>query len=370
MSSRHTAVVGLSGGVDSAVAALLLQRAGYHVVGVTLRLHACSEPLSGHSRSCCGLATTAVAAEVATQLGIRHYILDVADEFARSVLAPSWDEYRHGRTPNPCVRCNAAIKFERLLKVADDLGAELVATGHYARVEGSPAEPVLRRGVDDTKDQSYFLFALSRDQLARTRFPLGGLRKTEVRRLAEEAGLVNARQPESQDVCFVSAAGSFPEYLRQRFGPAMPHGYLVGDDGRRLGTHAGIHRFTVGQRRGLGLSGGPFWVRARHIETNEVELTRDPTRLAAGACRASGMRWLTDAQDLPSARCLVQTRYRQTPIQASIRLSTPDGSVVDAAFDCPVSAVTPGQALVLYSGDRVLGGGWIDAAAAAAPGHS
>lgn len=367
MTSPGTAVVGLSGGVDSAVAALLLQRAGYRVVGATLRLHACTDPLASHGRSCCGIETTALAAEVAAQLGIRHYVLDVADEFASEVLAPSWAEYRRGRTPNPCVGCNAAVKFPRLLRLAADLGAEVVATGHYARIATGHGGPALHRGTDPAKDQSYFLFALSPAQLSRIRFPLGGWRKTEVRRLAEQAGLVNARQPESQDVCFVSAGGSFPEYLCQRVGAAMAAGDVVGDDGARLGAHRGIHLYTLGQRRGLGLSGGPFWVRALDAGANRVELTRRRARLLAGGCCARCLHWLVEPLCLPPEGCLVQTRYRQTPVRAAVRLAAPDGSALEVRFRSPVCAVTPGQALVLYDGDRVLGGGWIDAALAAPP---
>lgn len=365
MSPRGSAIVGLSGGVDSAVAALLLQQAGYEVTGVTLQLHACDGTRPEQDRSCCGPASLAAAAAVADQLGIRHYRLSVAAEFATAVLASSWEQYRGGRTPNPCVHCNARVKFERLLAVGRDLGAAVVATGHYARVEASPGGPVLRRGVDAAKDQSYFLFALSPAQLARLEFPLGGLQKTDVRRLAVAAGLANARRPESQDVCFVSAGGSFPDYLSQRFGGAPPEGAFVDAAGQPLGEHGGIHRYTLGQRRGLGLPGGPFWVRALHPDTGQVELTRDRRALLAAGCRAGSMHWLVDPRTVSDAAGVtIQTRYRQTPVPAAVRLTALDGSAVEAVFASPVSAVTPGQALVLYADDRVLGGGWIDAATA------
>ena len=352
-------IVGLSGGIDSAVAALLLQQAGHEVIGATLRFRPCGPDAQSHRRSCCGPGAVEQAAAVAEQLGIRHYVLDCHQAFAEQVLRPCWDALAAGRTPNPCVFCNAAVKFSRLLELAHDVDAEAVATGHYARVTLEAGRPALYRGDDPLKDQSYFLCALAPDQLRRIRFPLNGWHKTDLRRFAAEHGLCNARRRDSQDVCFAAAQGGFAEFLRLTFAaPARP-GQFVDRQGRVLGEHAGIHLFTVGQRHGLGNgSGTPRWVHSIDAASGRVVLCDDPADLLAAGCRADNLRWLVAPAELP-ARCEAQTRYRQTPAAVTLVPSPPDGSRVQVRFDTPQAAVTPGQLLVLYRGNQLLGGGWI-----------
>ncbi len=354
-------VVAMSGGVDSTLAAALLHEQGHETIGVTLRLHPCEG--SGQARSCCGGDSVAQARAVAGQLGIPHHVLDCQDLFADEVLRPAWDDYRNGRTPNPCVLCNARLKFGALLEFARTLGAERVATGHYARLlpgADPAAAPVLHRGADRAKDQSYFLFALDPGQRRAACFPLGGLEKCEVRRLARERGLVTADRAESQDICLAGDAEGFASLLAAQFaGGATRPGHFVDETGRVLGAHRGVESFTIGQRRGLGVAlGAPAWVSEIRAGTAEVVLTTREEALLAGGLEADGMVWQAVPPEAGAAvPCEVQTRYRQRPTPASV-VRRADGSAC-VHFLRPVKAVTPGQAAVLYQGDRVLGGGWI-----------
>jgi len=354
-------VIGLSGGIDSAAAALLLQEAGAEVVGVTLRLRTCGEAAC-ERRSCCGPDAAGAAAAVAAQLGIPHYVVDAREAFERDVLRPCWQAFDAGRTPNPCVLCNARVRFPLLAEWADTLGCGFLATGHYARALPAPDGPCrLLRGLDPAKDQSYFLHAVAPALLERTLFPLGALRKTEIRALAASRGLVNADRPESQDVCFSGPDGAFAEELRRFFdAPARP-GRLLHTDGRVLGAHAGIHRFTLGQRRGIGAFGSrPHAVAAIRADTADVVLSDNPDDLTADACRASAPLW-HGAPPTPGTPCLAQVRYRQTAVPARLIERRGDGAFT-VCFQNPVRAVTPGQALVLYDADAVIGGGVLDAA--------
>ncbi len=357
--SQPRIVVGLSGGIDSAVCALLLREQGYEVIGVTLRLRPCGD-IDSVRKSCCGPDAAGMAGSVAAQLGIRHYVLDCRERFEADVLRPCWDDLEGGATPNPCVRCNAAVRFDELLGLGRKLGAELVATGHYARVEhDSQGRPLLLRGVDENKDQSYFLHALAPDTLRHVRFPLGGMTKPEVRALAQARGLVNAARAESQDVCFAGPEGRFAEFLRQQFHGRATPGVLVGEDGRVLGRHSGIHLFTIGQRRGLGIATGErVKVVAIDPATGTVTVSARPEAACATVCRARAFVWHREPL-ATGGRALAQVRYRQKAVACTLETLTDNGGALQARFDEPVFGVTPGQSLVLYDGDLVLGGGRI-----------
>lgn len=352
-------VVAMSGGVDSSVAAALLTEAGAEVIGVTLQLRECRE--ARDSRSCCGVDGIARARAVAGQLGIPHYVLDCVQEFERQVLRPAWDEYAEGRTPSPCLLCNERIKFGLLLRWARGIGAERVATGHYARVERSAdGEPALLRGRDRKKDQAYFLAGLDREQLAALAFPVGDLEKSAVRAAARELGLCVAEARDSQNACLVEPGASFAETLRKRFAAVARGGTIVDEAGVVLGQHAGIHRFTVGQRRGLGVSSpSRRWVKEVRGSDARVVLTDRKDALLSRQFVATGMSWQAPRPPAGSVvECTVQARHRHTATPAAVE-SGASGTVAIRLHE-PMRAVTPGQAAVLYDGDRVLGRGWID----------
>ncbi len=350
---RERLVVAMSGGVDSSVAAALLVREGFDVVGATLQLLPCEDRALDPS-ACCGLDGAHSARAVADRLGIAHAVLDCRGEFDRDVLRASWNEYANGRTPNPCILCNQHIKWGFLLRRLGGLGAERIATGHYARTGPGPS---LLRGADHDKDQSYFLFSLSDEQLARTRFPLGAMTKASVRALARELDLPTAERPESQDACYRGSEDGFAESLRLRFDQAMPEGAFVApEDGRALGRHEGVHRFTVGQRRGLGLSlGARAFVSEIRAATGEVVVTTEERSLWA-----RGLIVRLARPTAPPERFEVQIRSRHRAVSA--RLVRRDDDVAEIAFGEPQRAITPGQAAVLYDGERVVGGGWIERA--------
>jgi tRNA-specific 2-thiouridylase len=349
-------VVALSGGVDSAVAAALLQEDGHRVVGMTMRLYDASGTPASVGGRCCGPRDVEDARRVADHLGIPFYVLDFSAEFAEKVVADFVSEYARGRTPNPCVRCNEHIKFTPLLRAARALGARRLATGHYAQIVERAGALRLRRAVDAEKDQSYFLFNMPRAALPEVLFPLGGLRKQEVRAHARRLGLPNADKPESQEICFVPD-GDHAGFVAAR--ALVRRGRLIDEDGAVLGEHDGVHRFTVGQRRGLGVAAGtPRYVTAIDAEAGDVRvgpraaLFRD--RLAVDALSWAGA---TPATPL---RAAVQLRHRHAPRPATITLRADGG--VEVRLDEPEPAITPGQAAVFYggaAGDEVLGGGFI-----------
>jgi tRNA-specific 2-thiouridylase len=340
--------VAMSGGVDSSLAAALLKAGGHEVTGLTMDL----------SR---GRGTAvAPARRNAEHIGIEHQVLDLADEFQEAVLRPAWLEYAGGRTPSPCLRCNVEMKFGLLADAAFRMGAERLATGHYARVEAGPdGAPILLRGADPSKDQSYFLAFLSRQQLERSTFPLGAMTKQVVRAMAAELGLPGAAAAESQDACIVQEGESFAETLRNLFGAEARPGPVVDDEGRMLGTHGGAHLFTIGQRKGMPApASGRCWVKAIEPERRTVRVTCDRDKLMAVKLAASRVNWIGGTPPSGQIRCGVQIRYRHEAVPA--RLYPVGGDKVEVFFDSPVRAVTPGQAAVFYDGERVLGGGWID----------
>jgi len=351
---RERVVVAMSGGVDSSLAAALLVEAGYDVVGVSMRLW------GGVSDSgCCSLDDFLDARLVAEQLGIPFYVMDFRAAFQRAVVDDFVAEYRQGRTPNPCARCNQFVKFAGFWDRARELGASSIATGHYARVAAPADGPALLAGIDADKDQSYFLFGVDRAVLARTLFPVGALDKPAVREAAARRGLSVAGKADSQDVCFVSRAGHAAFVVGQDSAQPLRPGAVVDEDGRVLGTHDGVHRFTVGQRRGLGVAGGPpRYVTAIDAAAGTVRVGA-ATRTVAGGLVATSPNWLAPPP-LSGTRVTVKIRSRVAPQAARVLRADALGFAI--AADDGLRAVTPGQAAVLYDGARVLGGGWIAAA--------
>ncbi len=352
MSGAPRVVVGMSGGVDSSLAAALLVEQGYEVVGVTMHL-------AGSGSRCCSLDDADDARRVAEQLGIRFYVANYTGEFRDEVMLPFADAYLAGRTPLPCATCNTRFKFERLRVRALALGAELVATGHYARVglDGKTGRPTLLRARDSAKDQSYFLFGLTPEQLAATRFPLGELTKHEVRSRARALGLATAEKAESQELCFVPDGDTAGAVERLRPGAAAGPGEIVDETGRVLGQHAGVHRYTVGQRRGLGVSSAqPLYVKALDAARNRVWVSGQ-AGLETSRGRVERTSWISGSAPREAFLAEVRIRYRHQGAPARVT-PRPDGRA-DIAFEAPVRALAPGQAAVFYVGDEVLGGGWI-----------
>jgi len=348
--------VAMSGGVDSSVAAALLRRAGHSLIGVTLKLQECQD--AHGSKSCCGVDGITRAREVAGTLGFPHYVLDCVKEFERLVLEPAWRDYAGGRTPSPCLLCNEHVKFGLLLDWAKRLGIFRVATGHYARLaKDEHGRPMLLRGRDTGKDQSYFLAGLSLAQLERAAFPVGHLCKPEVRDLAKSFGLPTAETPESQDACLVAPGESFSEMLRLRFAAAAKPGVIVDESGVFVGPHEGIHVFTIGQRKGLPAGAtARRWVKAISPETGQVTVTSDPDELVSTAVVVRDVNWLCGELPRVPTPCSVQVRYRHASEPATV--CAREGGL-DVVLDKPVRAVTPGQAAVFYDGERTLGRGWI-----------
>ncbi len=358
MARGERIVVAMSGGVDSAVAAARCVAAGWDVIGISLRL------ARDGSGSCCSLDDFLDARAVADRLGFPHYVFDLSDEFERRVVGPFVAEYLAGRTPNPCARCNEHVKFGALWRRVRELGATRLATGHYARIGVDPetGRLRLRTAVDAAKDQTYFLFALGEADLARTLFPVGDLTKAEVRAEAARLDLPVADKAESMEVCFVpdGDAAGFVERRAPR--EAVRPGRILDEAGRDLGRHGGVHRFTVGQRRGLRLGGGARrYVRAIDPATATVTVGPDPGPGARGLV-ARAVSWTAGTPPSAGTELAVRIRHRHPVIPA--RLAAAVADEVRVLFEGTGPAVTPGQAAVFYRGDLVLGGGWIDGALA------
>ncbi len=343
-------VVGMSGGVDSSVAAALLVEAGHEVIGVTMHL-------AGSTSRCCSIDDADDARRVAAKLDIPFFVANYTDAFRREVMEPFADAYLAGETPIPCVACNKRFKFDLLLARAEALGAGYVATGHYARIAGdADAGFTLHRARDAAKDQSYFLYSLSQEQLSKSLFPLGNLDKNEVRSQARRFGLENADKPESQEICFVPD-NDYARVVAELRPDALPgDGPIVEEDGTTIGRHPGVQHFTVGQRRGLGISSlGKRYVTRIDADANRV-VVGDGERLAHREAIAGKVSWTDDVGPDQPLRARVRVRHKHVPVAATL---TPDGESVRMSFDEPIRAVTPGQAAVFYQADRVLGGGTI-----------
>jgi tRNA-uridine 2-sulfurtransferase len=340
--------VAMSGGVDSSAAAALLKERGEEIVGLSMQLWR-------DNGRCCSLDDLWDARRVAMQLGIPYYVLNLEKDFETTVVAPFVATYLRGETPSPCILCNNYVKFHHLVERAAGIGADRVATGHYARVQydATLGRWLLLRGRDRKKDQSYFLFGLTQEQLSKTLFPLGDLTKPEVRDIARRAGLPTSEKAESQEICFVEGR-SYAEFVEQYAGlPANTAGEIVNESGKVVGRHAGIHKYTVGQRKGLVATGTPQYVVRVEPETNRVFIGNDP-RSSRFTIRDAN--WIAFEKLTEPVRCEVQIRNRFEPKPATVSLV--DGQVT-VEFDEPQRAITPGQGAVFYWDDVVVGGGWI-----------
>ena len=353
-------VLAMSGGVDSSVAAYLLQQQGYEVIGLFMRtgVHDAEDGKPAHKKGCCSAQDAGDARRVADRLDIPFYALDFEHDFDR-VIDYFADEYVAGRTPNPCVVCNTWLKFGKLWSYGKQLGADFVATGHYARLALGEHGMELHRAADADKDQSYVLFGLQQSLLRHLLFPLGGYRKEQVRELARQVGLAVFDKPDSVEICFVPG-GDHAELIRRRRPSLATAGKIVDTAGKLLAEHDGIEQFTIGQRKGLGFAAGERRYVLRIVPEDHTVVVGRREELLARGLVASAVNWLIDGPPVDSLTCAAKIRYRHQAASALVTPLPEGGARVD--FDEPQSAVTPGQAVVFYDGDRVLGGGWIEEA--------
>ena len=349
-------LIAMSGGVDSRVAAFLMKEQGCECIGATMKLFHNEDIGVSRTKTCCSFEDVEDARLVALRLGIPYYVFNFSDDFKGQVIDRFISSYERGATPNPCIDCNRYLKFERLYERARILGCDAIVTGHYARIEQENGRWLLKKSLDESKDQSYVLYSLTQDQLAHTRLPLGAMHKSETRRIAEEQGFYNADKPDSQDICFVPD-GDYAGFIARYTGRDCPAGDFVDESGHVLGQHKGIVHYTVGQRKGLGIAAdAPLYVKRIDAAENRVVLSGNDA-LFSRELTANDFNWI--AYDVPprELRATARVRYHQREQAATVTVLS-DGHV-HLVFDEPQRAITPGQAVVLYDGDTVLGGGTI-----------
>ncbi|MCR5835888.1 MAG: tRNA 2-thiouridine(34) synthase MnmA [Lachnospiraceae bacterium] len=352
------AIIAMSGGVDSSVAAFLMKDKGYNCIGATMKLYDNDDINIEKDKTCCSLSDIDDARNVAYSLGMEYYVFNFTDNFEKEVIDRFINTYMCGGTPNPCIDCNRYIKFEKLMNRMYELGYDYVVTGHYARIEKdeNTGRYLLKKGLDESKDQSYVLYNMTQEQLSHTLFPLGEFTKTRIREIAEEKGFVNARKKDSQDICFVPD-GDYASFIEKHCNMTFPEGDFVDKEGNVLGKHKGIIRYTVGQRKGLGLSlKSPMYVYDKDIENNRVILS-DNESLFKTSLIADNMNWIEVEDITEPIRCKAKIRYKQK--EADCVVTAEQDGKVKVTFDEPVRGITKGQAVVLYDGDIVVGGGTI-----------
>ncbi|MBQ8356264.1 MAG: tRNA 2-thiouridine(34) synthase MnmA [Clostridia bacterium] len=350
------ALIAMSGGVDSSLAAKLMTDRGFTCIGCTMKLYENEDAGIGRSRTCCSLDDVEDARSVAYGLGMPFYVFNFTKEFRDTVIRKFIESYEQGITPNPCIDCNRYMKFDKLYERAKILGCDVMVTGHYARIGEKNGKYVLKKALDETKDQSYVLYALTQEQLAHTVFPLGDLKKTEVRAMAAASGFVNAEKPDSQDICFVPD-GDYARVIELHTGKSSVPGNFIDRQGNVLGRHKGIIHYTLGQRRGLGISDTrPLYVCEICPESGDVVLGRNAD-LFGKETEVSAFHWISGSAPEGSFRCKAKIRYRQPEQWATV--TAIGQNTVHIIFDRPQRAITPGQAAVLYDGDTVLGGGTV-----------
>ena len=356
MTMPDKVLIAMSGGVDSSVAALLCREEGYECAGCTMKLYENEDAGVPAEHTCCSLSDIEDARRVAYDLDMPYYVFNFSDDFREKIIDKFVRSYLAGLTPNPCIDCNVHMKFAKLYKRAEQLGCEYIATGHYARIEKGEDGYVLKKGVDESKDQSYVLCFLTQEQLAHMLFPLGSLTKTEVRAIAEKNGFINASKPDSQDICFVPD-NDYAKVIREYTGKEPEPGDFISPEGEVLGRHKGIIHYTIGQRKGLGVTfGEPKYVCEINPERNTVTLS-DNASLFKKEVKVKDINWISGKAPEGEFRCTAKIRYNQKDKPATV---FPSGSSALIVFDEPQRAVTPGQAAVMYSGDTVLGGGIIE----------
>lgn len=355
---KEKALIAMSGGVDSSVAAYLIKEQGFDATGITLKLFDNEDIGEKKEKTCCSLDDIDDARSVCYKLGIPYYVYNFKDSFRENVISRFISAYENGTTPNPCIDCNRYIKFEKLMQRADELEFDYVVTGHYAVIEYDEKSKrfLLKKSADLSKDQSYVLYSLTQKQLSRTLFPLGNMKKEQIREIAENLGLINAAKRDSQDICFVPD-GDYAKFIEQYTGKSYPHGNFVDENGRFLGEHKGIIRYTVGQRKGLGLAlPHPMYVKKKDLEKNEVILC-DNESLFSRELYASDINLISCEKIDKPMKLKARVRYNQSEQPATVEQL--DENTLHIVFDEPQRAISYGQAVVLYDGDYVVGGGTI-----------